>query len=58
MVLVDEAQTRSYNLRYRVCETHLRAEAVVVKGATQRFCQARRQRRRYSFLVIDLRPLL
>ena len=51
-MLVDEAQTRSYNLRYRVCEAHLRAEAVVVKGATQRFCQAR-----YS-LVIDLRALL
>ena len=40
-MLLDQATTRSYNLRYRVCELHLRAEAVKVKGLTQRYCQAR-----------------
>ena len=32
---------RAYNLRYRVCETHLRAAAVQQQGQLQRFCQAR-----------------
>ena len=40
-VLLDKKEQRSYNLRYRVCETHLRADEVPVGGKPQRFCQAR-----------------
>jgi hypothetical protein len=37
----EDAVCRAYNLRYRVCETHLRAAAVEHQGQPQRFCQAR-----------------
>jgi hypothetical protein len=42
VLLAANADISTYNLRYRVCEMHLRAEAVLVKGKLQRFCQARR----------------
>lgn len=39
VLLAANADISTYNLRYRVCEMHLRAEAVLVKGKLQRFCQ-------------------
>jgi hypothetical protein len=33
--------TPRYRLRYRLCEPHLRADAVLVRGVDCRFCQAR-----------------
>jgi hypothetical protein len=41
-LLCAEATPR-YRLRYRLCETHLRADAVLVRGVAMRFCQARRR---------------
>ena len=32
---------KQYNIRYRLCDEHLRAERVLVQGHPQRFCQAR-----------------
>jgi len=32
---------KQYNIRYRLCDEHLRAERVLVQGQQQRFCQAR-----------------
>jgi hypothetical protein len=32
---------RMYNIRYRLCQPHLRAESVEFQGRVQRFCQAR-----------------
>ena len=36
---LDGANCRAYNLRYRVCMQHLRADAVDVDGQPMRFCQ-------------------
>jgi hypothetical protein len=41
ILICEDAVRRAYNLRYRVCETHLRAAAVQQQGQLQRFCQAR-----------------
>jgi hypothetical protein len=30
---------RQYNIRYRLCQEHLRSASVTVKGAAMRFCQ-------------------
>jgi hypothetical protein len=35
------ADTPKYFRRYRLCEAHLRADAVLVAGVPSRFCQAR-----------------
>jgi hypothetical protein len=32
---------KQYNIRYRLCDAHLRAPAVTIEGQPQRFCQAR-----------------
>ena len=40
-LICEDAVRRAYNLRYRVCEPHLRAAAVQHKGQQQRFCQVR-----------------
>jgi len=37
----EDVVRRAYNLRCRICETHLRAAAVQHQGQLQRFCQAR-----------------
>ena len=37
--LVPLAGIKAYHLRYRLCEVHLRAEAVPVSGVDSRFCQ-------------------
>lgn len=36
---------REYHQRYKICEFHLKAQAVVKDGTTQRFCQQVRARR-------------
>jgi hypothetical protein len=39
--VLSAAATPRYRLRYRLCETHLRADSVLVRGVAMRFCQAR-----------------
>jgi hypothetical protein len=38
---VLQSSTPKYRLRYRLCESHLRADAVLLEGVPSRFCQAR-----------------
>jgi hypothetical protein len=40
---------RMYNIRYRLCQAHLRAESVQFQGRVQRFCQARAAGGRWLF---------
>ena len=35
----DLALLKSYHLRYKICEIHLKADHVVREGVEQRFCQ-------------------
>ena len=41
MTLEPNPLGKQYNIRYRLCDEHLRAERVLVQGHPQRFCQAR-----------------
>ena len=41
MTLEPNPLGKHYNIRYRLCDEHLRAEGVLVQGHPQRFCQAR-----------------
>lgn len=41
----DLTSMREYHQRYKICEFHLKAQAVVKDGTTQRFCQQVRARR-------------
>jgi hypothetical protein len=50
----EDAVRRAYNLRYRVCEPHLRAAAVQHQGQQQRFCQVR-PRLRNTAVVASMR---
>ncbi len=39
--VLSAVATPRYRLRYRLCESHLRAGSVLVRGVAMRFCQAR-----------------
>lgn len=36
---IDLTEAKQYHRRHRVCELHAKAQAVVVSGVHQRFCQ-------------------